>query len=1274
MGIADATTRPDGETDATKEAQIRVLCVDDETSFLTSTKQILQLKGSFFVETASSVDEALQKMAQLEFDVVVSDYMMPVKSGLDFLKELRENDNEVPFILFTGQGREEVAIKALNLGADRYFNKFGHPETVYGELTYGIRQCAAQRKAEKQIWDREERLRAIIASSPDAMIVTDLKGNIVDCNIETLKLLEMSSKKDLIGTNCSCITPTENKQKMREASRKLVNEGAIQNIESKFLTKNGKTIPVEYSANILRDAYSKPIGAVVLAKNISERKKAEETLRQSETKFRKFFENTPVYCYMISPDGKILEINKSALKALGYKKEEVIGKPIISTIYAPSSQRKAKKLIEKWKNGRKIEGEELEIVTKKGKTRRIVLDVHTVRNAHGELLHSVSVQRDITDKEKADEEIRKSEEKYRGIVELSPDGIATMNMQGTVTSINRAFVELTGFSEEEIVGKHFTKLGTLKMKDIPRYVKIVSDMLRGKKVGNIEFDYYRKDGTHRLGEARIGLTKENDRTIGLQAVLTDITERKQMEQELRDSEEKHRKFIENAPDGIISLDTKGIVTQVNKAILEQTGFTEKAFLGKHFTQLAAMQANNSPDFTKQVGAFLKGEIPNTVFEFVYCCKDGTQRVAEASIGLLKQNGKQSGIQLMLRDITERKKTEINLKQSEEKLARERDTLEKVTGNLNASLVMISKDYKVLWANKYIMDKLGDIIGKTCYSGLNNLKQVCPECKINEAFASGEQVVFEQTVYQPTHPETKNLLLEITAMPIKDEKGKVTEVLELAINITKRKQMGNTLREAEEKYKSMLDTVNVLVQSVDSEGKFVYANEEWTKILGYSKEECEKLKFTDIIRSDHHSHCTEIFKQIVNGKPIRDIETVFVSKQGKEITVRGNIKPIFSNGKFVSTVGFFLDITERKKAEQALEQSEKKFRELSEMLPEIVFEANLERVLTFANEEAFNKFGYSQKELEKGMNPALFIAPEDRERAVKNLGKLMKGQEITANEYMAIRKDGTKFPVTVKSTPIVNEGKTVGIRGIMVDLSEHMKTQEKLKKTLTNLGSANEKLKVVGKLTRHDARNKLSTIANNAFLLKNQLKDNKTAIDQLTDIEVSIDQIEKIFEFTRIYEMLGTEKLTPINVKTSLKEAFMLSSRSDQVELVNECKGLTVKADSLLRQVFYNLIDNSLKHGEKVTKIRMHCKETKNKLHIIYEDNGIGIPEDQKQLIFKEGYGKGTGYGLYLLNKICEEYGWTIQETSKRGKGAKFVITVPKLDKNGKPNYSIIKEK
>src|SRR3972149_47903 len=112
--------------DSTEKALIRVLHVDDDPSFLKAAKQCLEIQNSFQVDMAYSVEEALEKMKENTYDAVISDYMMPEKDGLEFLKELRENRNDIPFIMFTGKGREEVAIRALNLGADQYLNKNGN--------------------------------------------------------------------------------------------------------------------------------------------------------------------------------------------------------------------------------------------------------------------------------------------------------------------------------------------------------------------------------------------------------------------------------------------------------------------------------------------------------------------------------------------------------------------------------------------------------------------------------------------------------------------------------------------------------------------------------------------------------------------------------------------------------------------------------------------------------------------------------------------------------------------------------------------------------------------------------------------------------------------------------------------------------------------------------------------------------------------------------------------------------------------------------------------
>jgi signal transduction histidine kinase len=133
------------------------------------------------------------------------------------------------------------------------------------------------------------------------------------------------------------------------------------------------------------------------------------------------------------------------------------------------------------------------------------------------------------------------------------------------------------------------------------------------------------------------------------------------------------------------------------------------------------------------------------------------------------------------------------------------------------------------------------------------------------------------------------------------------------------------------------------------------------------------------------------------------------------------------------------------------------------------------------------------------------------------------------------------------------------------------------------------------------------------------------------------------------------------VEKTVDEAVSLFPSLKDIKVVNECHGLTVLADSLLSQLFYNLIDNSLKYGEKLSKIRVYYEEKNgDHLNVIYEDDGVGIPPAAKPKLFGEGYttGKGSGYGLYLIKKMMEVYGWTISETGTQGKGARFIMTIP----------------
>jgi PAS domain S-box-containing protein len=377
-----------------------------------------------------------------------------------------------------------------------------------------------------------------------------------------------------------------------------------------------------------------------------------------------------------------------------------------------------------------------------------------------------------------------------------------------------------------------------------------------------------------------------------------------------------------------------------------------------------------------------------------------------------------------------------------------------------------------------------------------------------------------------------------------------------------------------------------------------------------------------------------------------------------------ISPIFDEERnVVRYVHTAKDITERKKNEELVSESQQKFEGLFSGNPEATVYLDPDFRVQEINPRFEELFGYTLSDI-KGRWLDEIIVPENMLDEAKTLDeKAVKG--YVYHDTYRKRKNGSLVPVSVSAAPILIQGTLAGYIGVYKDISE-------LKKTERDLAIMNEKLRVVGGLTRHDVRNKLSTIIGNAYLLKKRLAGDNSSLDRLREVEAAVEQTLRILDFARTYEMLGAEELVYVNVEKTVNEAVSLFSGLNGVKVTNDCHGLTLLADSLLRQLFYNLIDNSVKHGQKTTQIRIHCKETDaNQLRLTYEDDGVGIPEDVRQKLFTEGFttGQGSGYGLHLIKKMVEVYGWTIEETGETGKtGARFVITIPKTNPNGKEGY------
>ena len=336
-------------------------------------------------------------------------------------------------------------------------------------------------------------------------------------------------------------------------------------------------------------------------------------------------------------------------------------------------------------------------------------------------------------------------------------------------------------------------------------------------------------------------------------------------------------------------------------------------------------------------------------------------------------------------------------------------------------------------------------------------------------------------------------------------------------------------------------------------------------------------------------------------------------------------------------------------------------------PVSVFVVDSEGKYLYVNEAASKLLGYSAKEFMRMEIPQI-VFNEDMSAILTDFAALQETGQIL-KEFRLKNKDGQAVYVSLNAVKLP-DGKLIAF---CENITERKKAEESLNRLMDELVRVNEKLGVVGGLTRHDVRNKLSAVTGYAYLLKKKHADQADIIDGLGKMEQAVAESVKIFDFAKMYEQIGVEELTCINVEETLNEALALFSGSFNVKVINDCHGLTLLADSFLRQLFFNLIDNSLKHGKKVTTIKVsYEKADQDRLRLIYEDDGIGISVDNKPKLFKVGFSTGgsSGYGLYLIRRMMEVYGWVIQENGEPDKGAKFTITIPRINQNGKENFKI----
>ncbi len=1018
---------------------IRVLYVDDESDLLELAKLFLEEDGEFVINTVSSGNQALELLKTERYDTIISDYQMPGMDGIAFLKQVRLKNKGIPFILFTGRGREEVAIEAFENGADSYLQKGGAPEPQFAELVNKMHTVVSRRRAEQEVIALN-RLYTVLSATNKAV-------------------MQIHDKKALLNEICRIV------------------------IE---------------------------IGGLKMA-----------------------------WAGLFNPENHSIEPTAVYDHINGYL--EMID---ISTLDIPL--------------GRGLTG----IVFREGK--------------------------------------------FKVCNNVEHDPIIAPWRNGT---LERGYLSIAAFPFA----------------------------LDTKNAGVITF-YALESGF--FNDPIIRLLDEQSADISSALLALDQEEQRiGVENELKKSELQYRRLFETAQDAILILDgNTGEVIEANKFILDMLGYPLEEFVGKHLWELGFIKDKSTAQdaFTElKTNGYIRYE------DLPLETKDGLSMDVEF-ISNVYLVGDKKIIQCNIRDITARKMAEKALADSERRIILSLEAadigaweLDLITHTAWRSFrhdqIFGYEELLPEWTYEMFLDHVlpedRSMVDTKFGQAMKNLSVWDFECRIRKK----DGVI--RWIWAKGQPEYNDF----------HEPQKMFGLVE---DITDRKQTELELVSTHERLKEAHRLAHIGIWDWVIETDTVTWSKELYNIAGWDPL-LPAPTFAELPRvyspTSWESLSSAVTRALTTGEPYNlELEMIRPDGNIRWTNAFGGVQRD-KTGKVIGLYGTVQDITEHKQMEEALQKSEERLRFISDNLTSGVIIVDGEtHTIEFANPTASTLFMTTPDHI-VGKKCHKFLCPADEGACpITDLN-----QKVDNAERVLLNTDGVRVPV-LKSVKRIQIGGREKLLENFIDISERKRTEDALNQT-------NKKLNLLSGITRHDIKNKVITIQ--GFLrFARKAKDIGEIQPFLDKIQDSAKAIEHQIEFTKDYQNLGLKSPKWLNLSN-----MVILASNPAIRITDKTGTLQIFADPLFEKVLYNLIDNTVRHGEIATEIFVSFIIEQDNIRIIWADNGVGVPTDQKEMIFQRGYGKNTGFGLFMIREILAITGLTIKETGEPGKGARFEINVP----NGK---------
>ena len=657
---------------------------------------------------------------------------------------------------------------------------------------------------EKSLRALEQHHSALVKNLADAIF--EVRGGVITWCNERAEAIYGYTENELIGKDVSFFYPTSiNLSEFTGMVAEGIKTKGFFSGTTKVVRKDREIVNIEYSIAWIPGR--QPIELVAVARDVTERKRAEEALQVSETRYRRLFEAARDGILILDAEtGQITSVNPFLLELLGRSLEETLGKKLWEI--GPFKDIEASKVTFRELQGKDyVRYENLPLETKDGRS----IDVEFVSNVY-RVDSKIVIQcniRDITARKRADEALRGSEKKYRDLVENLQEGIWVIDKEGSTTFVNARMAEMLGYTVDEMLGKQLFSFMD------EQGAEIAKRNLERRKQGIRErhdFEFIRKDGTRIYASlATSPVTDSAGNYVGALAGIQDITDIKRMEQALRESEANYRKLVESSPDGIISVDASERIIDCNNEVCQLLGYSKEEIKGKSFRELLSRQLPKKLSF--YYDQLNRSGLVESEFELVR--RDGMAMPVWAKIvGHYDANGRLNQAMAYIRDIAERK-------QAEETVRLERDNLFAILEAMKDGVFIVNEQYTLEYINSELEKDFGPPEGRKCYQYFHNREEPCPWCKIGEVMA-GKTVRWECSF--PRNQKTYDLI----AAPFTNPDGTMS-TLEIFHDITERKKVEQLKDEfiglVSHEMRSPLTVITGALNTVLTEGPVISRKEQ-----------------------------------------------------------------------------------------------------------------------------------------------------------------------------------------------------------------------------------------------------------------------------------------------------------------------------------------------------------------------------------------------------------------------------------------------------------------